>query len=614
MGSEVEKLILIGIDSLMLDFVEKFVREGIMPHICKLMSEGSYGYAMPSMPTFTPPNWTTIVTGADPSLHGVKGWVFSSEASKVKHLWTIAAKRGKKVVLIRYPGGWPSTHRNIISISNGSPHHGIGVIEEATAYTLGKVRRYSGGLHGSFESRAITFNEARGWSRLPESALPPKEARIDLIQVGGFPPTELWLLVYSQKGRGYDRLAVFLSKEDPNPLCELREGEWSDFLRIGLRKGGEVLECVFRFKLVELAPDLSRFSLFRTQIHALSGFTDPPEICEELVDNVGPFLDNPSRFCLAHGWYETYFEELREHIRWIVETARYLKDKYRWELLFTHCQSPDYVKHECWAGIDPLAPGYSPDKEEEYWDIFRRAYQLMDEFIGGLAELADESTLVVIVSDHGHVVRMRVVFLADILRDNGFLVYDKNGNIDKRRSLVRGFTHDGILLNVAWRYKDGIIKSKEEYVDLVYQIIDALLSITDEGRHVIYIAIPGWEAYALGLSEDDGDIIVCPRPGYSLVKKPAEKLALRVKRYIGYPDPKYGMWGGAESIHEGLPSARISIGTNMGMFIMRGPGIKKGHRCARPIWLKDLTPTICHLMRLPIPKGANGRVLYELLE
>ncbi len=614
MDVKAKRLILIGIDSLLLDFVEKFTREGLMPNIKRLMQEGSYGYALPSMPTFTPPNWTTIVTGADPSIHGIKGWVFNAKACKVEYIWSIAARAGKKVVLLRYPGGWPSTHENIIAISNGAPHHAVGVLEEATAYTLGRIYRYSGGLHGTFESRAVTFSVASGWRNLPESSLPPMEAEISLLSESGFTPVNLWLLVYSEDGRRYDTLAVSLTKDFSKVICRLKEGKWSDFLTLEFVKEGSVIKGAFRFKLVELAPDLSKFSLFRTQIHALSDFSDPPNVCKELVRHIGPFLDNPSRFCLAHGWYDVYFEELREHVGWLVRAAKYLKERYKWELLFTHCQSPDYVQHELWANIDPVAPGYDPNKEKEFWKLVIEDYQIMDNFIGKLVELSDEETLVVVVSDHGHFARTRVVFLVDILKDKGFIIYDEKGRIDKRRSIIRGFTHDGILLNTKWRYKDGVISSREEYIELVNQIIDALLSITDNNKHVIYLAIPGWEAYPLGLSEEDGDIIICPRPGYSLARKPASKLSLRVKGYIGLPDPRYGMWGGAESIHEGLPSARLSIGTNMAMFVMCGPGIKRGYKCRRPIWLKDVTPTIAYLLGLSIPTGANGRILYEILE
>ncbi len=608
------KLILIGVDSLLLDFVENFISKGLMPNIKSLMSTGSYGYALPSMPTFTPPNWTTIATGADPSIHGITGWMFDSRRCKAEHLWTVAAKRGKKSVLIRYPCGWPSTHENVLVMGDGKPYHSIGVLEEATAYTLGRVYRYSGGLHGTFESVPISFRPAKGWMNLVESKMQPMESELNIITEERFKPIKWWVLAYASGDAGYDEIIVTSSKDCLNPICCLRRERWSSFIRVTIRTEEKTLEGAFKFKLVEINKDLSKFSLFRTQIHALSEFTDPPHLCKELIENIGPYLDNPSRFCLAHGWHETYFEELREHVNWLVKAARYLKEKYDWDLLFTQCQSPDYVKHEYWAGIDPDAPGYDPEKESEYWDIISTDYEIIDEFIGGLSQLADEETLVVVVSDHGHLPRVKVVFLANILQDEGLISYDEKGNIDFSNSLIRGFSHDGIFLNTKWRYENGIISSRKDYMDLVNKIIDILLSIKDGDRHVVHLAIKSSEAAPLGLDENSGDIIFCPRPGYSLITKPADKLSMSVRGYIGLPDPKYGMWGGAESIHGGLPSARTSIGTNMAMFLISGPNIREGYRCERPIWLRDIAPTIAYLMGMPRPKNANGRIVNEIIK
>ena len=74
------------------------------------------------------------------------------------------------------------------------------------------------------------------------------------------------------------------------------------------------------------------------------------------------------------------------------------------------------------------------------------------------------------------------------------------------------------------------------------------------------------------------------------------------------------MWGGAESVHEGLPSSRTSLGTNMAMFVMSGPNVRRGYRCERPVWLRDIAPTIAYLMGLPNLKDADGRVINEIIE
>ncbi|MEM1644597.1 MAG: hypothetical protein QXL96_01795 [Ignisphaera sp.] len=52
-----------------------------------------YGYALPSMPTYTPTNWATIATGgADSTIHNVFEWVFKSDARNAESVWDIASK------------------------------------------------------------------------------------------------------------------------------------------------------------------------------------------------------------------------------------------------------------------------------------------------------------------------------------------------------------------------------------------------------------------------------------------------------------------------------------------------------------------------------------------
>lgn len=47
---------------------------------------------------------------------------------------------------------------------------------------------------------------------------------------------------------------------------------------------------------------------------------------------------------------------------------------------------------------------------------------------------------------------------------------------------------------------------------------------------------------------------------------------------------------------------------------LAGPGVRKGVRLDTPVFAVDLAPTLAHLMGLPAPAGAQGRVLTEALE
>ena len=47
---------------------------------------------------------------------------------------------------------------------------------------------------------------------------------------------------------------------------------------------------------------------------------------------------------------------------------------------------------------------------------------------------------------------------------------------------------------------------------------------------------------------------------------------------------------------------------------MKGPGIKKNYIMKRTVELIDIVPTICYLMDLPVPREAEGGIIYQALE
>ena len=51
-----------------------------------------------------------------------------------------------------------------------------------------------------------------------------------------------------------------------------------------------------------------------------------------------------------------------------------------------------------------------------------------------------------------------------------------------------------------------------------------------------------------------------------------------------------------------------------GLFIMAGPGVKKGEVLKRSVWINDVVPTICYLAELPVPKDCEGAIIYQALE
>ena len=121
-----EKIAVIGVDGFEPSLAKKFLSEGIMPNLQKFIEAGSARedlVLLGAMPTVTPPQWTTLATGAYPATHGITqffnpsteradGYVYAldSRLCLAEPLWNVFAEEGKKTLVWHWPGSsWPPT-------------------------------------------------------------------------------------------------------------------------------------------------------------------------------------------------------------------------------------------------------------------------------------------------------------------------------------------------------------------------------------------------------------------------------------------------------------------------------------------------------------------------
>ena len=129
------KLVFIGLDSALTYFVERFVEEGVVENLARLMKEGSYIKMLPSPPTDTPTNWATLMTGCWAGTHGLTSFTvhlpgepltkrhstLNSRMCCVKFLWDVLEENGYRVIVANYPVAWPPTLRRGIVIGGPAP-------------------------------------------------------------------------------------------------------------------------------------------------------------------------------------------------------------------------------------------------------------------------------------------------------------------------------------------------------------------------------------------------------------------------------------------------------------------------------------------------------------
>lgn len=665
-----KKLVMIGFDGGNWPFLERFMKEGRLPNFSKLMKHGSYSESLPVMPCDTPTNWCTLVTGAWSGTHGVTSFHihlpgeplnkvhFSVRSywSKAEFLWDSAERSGKKTVSIMWPVSFPPTCKTGIFVDGTGPRDPHWRIDYDALYTTqplppGHISRHKGDI-------PIKLVEAEGWSNLPKSYSPPLETT---IQVSGVNEAMIWtergaeileksidskektnskshhLLILDSQNTGYNRVIISREKDASKPIVTLSPLEWSDWIYEELEKKklseaetrfdfrdmpSGILTGYFKYKLTDLSSDANLVSLYRTDIFMASEWAFPEGMTEELIENVGPFIEGlelPGT-TVARGDWETYFECIDMQVDWQIKAAKYLNEKCSPDLLLVQIHTQDGINHQIGRTIDEKNPNYDPKEAESGWERFARTYEDVDNLLGGVIEnCSDENTLIAVVSDHGCIPVYKLSWVGVPLIRDGLLSYKKDPNTGKT---IIDWTQTKaypwrtfIYVNLKGRDPDGIVEPKD-YENVRDQILNAVNSMRDPetGENPIALAVKKEDAEVLGQwGPRFGDVIFYLKPGYTDVDLDRDNaLKLSIEELMELKDVETS----TEIIehHNFLPTVKHGNTWNRAVCIMSGPGIKKNYHRRTPIWQIDVTPTICYALGIDPPRQSDGKVIKDFFE
>lgn len=603
------RVMILGADAPIVPRVLRYMDEGEMPNLKSLVEAGVFAEnCLVPFPTITPPNWATIVTGAWPGTHSVTCFhmhkpgmpldnvypAFDSNDVKAEFIWEAAARAGKRSIVLNYPTSWP-------------PRGGDWLIQVAgaglapTEWRLHPKRKSpwdiacdlcASQLFATDEyplGTIVKGQQPEGWADLPKHATVEYELPLSFRAALGDPrPASWWgLIVPGSQG---PELAIYTSKQDAEPMCVLRPGEWSpknvrDFeFAQGSRRGA------FKFKLLELSEDGKTLKLFLSPICALDGYHKPEALAEELA-NLEP-MPLPSfgvdEFNL--GWIDeaTFVEMLWEGHMWLADAADYLLGNKPWDLFVMHLHSPDWMYHSIATSLDPIT-GADPEVRARSERLEREFHRAWDAMLGKILRHAGDETLVAVVSDHGAKAGGPHVPVNKILQEAGLLVMEDTPQgprvvWEKTKAFAQRSSY--VYVNLAGRDPQGIVPL-EEYESVRDAILTALLSYRDPKLGVcpFSMVVRREDARPLGIyGENIGDCVFAVR----------------------------GEFDGQHGDH--LPTATWGLGDMRGLLVLKGPGVRKGYKMERTAWITDLVPTVCYLAEWPIPHQAEGAILYQALD
>ncbi len=599
------KMILIGVDQAIPYLLDKFLEEGVMPHLKKLVNRGVTATAFPCIPTDTPTNWTTIATGANVEKHGATSFYLhlSGESfgeglkqenrsrtqlrkyCEAEYIWDVLDQEGVRTFVFNYPAGW------LTNLQNGV----MSLLSWRIPESKNKIIANPRTEEFQFDTENPVITIAHGI----------QATIIDTQEISA------------------ESLSFSISVSNQTLAID----EWSDWMSIEVKDGDDVFPCLFKIKLADVSPD-GKVKIRYSTIYNTSGWSIPDSFGENLIRNV---MDPEYVTATAEnigflffGETSHFFLEAEQETRLVSRAVEYAKKHFDWQICFFHIHFLDTLNHILLSNIYDESSKYSEESFQNDIGTIRSAYGLVDNLVGQLQEsVIDDDTIVVFVSDHGAVPAWKIANIPRVLVDAGLLVYKSGRTSDELVvdwSRTKAFPYlepPYIWVNRKGRDPQGIV-SDSEYQNVVDEIIEALENMRDPetNEKIINKVIRRDEAHLYGQDSDRvGDVIFLLNPPYQLFDGDVEALdstlisTEELERSIAYPAT---ICFGAHAYYS--PECTIGPFSISAPLVIAGPGIKKGIVMNKAVNLSDVAPTISHLIGIRHPKHSQGRVLEEILE
>jgi predicted AlkP superfamily phosphohydrolase/phosphomutase len=112
-------VLVIGLDGVPCSLVRRFVRDGTMPVLGDLVARGSLSEMTASLPEISSVSWSSFMTGENPGVHGIFGFVDLEPGSydvrfpsfgdlAAPTFWDALGERGKRCVVVNQPSTYPA--------------------------------------------------------------------------------------------------------------------------------------------------------------------------------------------------------------------------------------------------------------------------------------------------------------------------------------------------------------------------------------------------------------------------------------------------------------------------------------------------------------------------
>jgi predicted AlkP superfamily phosphohydrolase/phosphomutase len=445
-----QKLVILGFDGMDPDLVERYLAQGKLPNIQKLIAQGALYRLETTHSPESPTAWASFATGVNAGKHNIYDFLvrdtqtYMPDLGMVKRepprfflsyipvaapkltslrggtsFWVTAGQGGVRSSILTVPVTFPPEEVPNGELLSGLPLPDIRGTMGTFYYFATDLSRYEEGnteFGGILKRLVFDGNTATAELVGPPNPVIRQQIRelrqkgatsdADRMELSELEANEDVRVPFTvQWNKDAHTANVSIQGED----VHLAEGQWSNWIELEFRVNFLVrIHGMAQLHLIKATDDLQ---LYISPVNwqpdnPPAAMSHPESFAADLFERLGPYR--------TLGWAEatwplnedrlderTFMEDLYRAFDDRAQVILNRIDSKQWDLLVGVIESTDRVQHMMWRLIDPAHPMYDAQLAARFGDSIERVYRRCDEFVGQVLERLEPNTPVLIVSDHG---------------------------------------------------------------------------------------------------------------------------------------------------------------------------------------------------------------------
>ncbi|MCX6549655.1 MAG: alkaline phosphatase family protein [Acidobacteria bacterium] len=656
-----QKLVILGFDGMDPVLTERWLAEGRLPNLAKLVAQGGFYRLETSHSPESPTSWASFATGSNAGKHNIFDFLvrdpntYMPDLGIVKKVqpeflfnyipikrpqitsirggtsfWVTAGQHGVRASLLTVPITFPPEEVANGEMLSGLPLPDIrGTIGTFYYFATDLSRYEEGNTEMGGILKRLVFNGADAQTELVGPPNPVVKAQQRALLARGPATTDAEKAALAELAAREDiRLPIGIHWNRPerratieiqDASISLAEGEWSKWVNLDFRVNMLVsLHGMAQFYLVRADKELQ---LYISPVNWRPDnppvpISSPASFSSDLSERLGPYR--------TLGWAEAtwplnedridenaFMDDLFRAFDDRAQVVLHRLDAKQWDVLIGVSESTDRVQHMMWRFIDRTHPMYSEAEAAKYGDAIERVYRRVDQFVGEVLKHVEPGTQVIVMSDHGFHSFRQAVNLNTWLVNEGFLAI--KGQRTSVKSMTEMFLGSGQFWeNVDWsRTKAYAMGLGQVFINLKGREGQGAVDPADYKAVVDDLA-----ARMLTITD--------PRDGARIVSNVYKRDDIYSGPFLkNAPDLQVGMQDGYrvswQTTLGGSPPGDIVYanmrkwsGDHCGFDYKTIPGILISNRklAAADPRVIDIGPTVLKYFGVPVPKEMDGKPIF----